>query len=258
MAFEPIAWTYERSAQTERWQREQVWRWLDLLFSPPLRVLELGCGTGIDALHLAERGVQVYVTDAAPTMVNLTLSKAQAGGYGALIDGQPLAAEQLSTLYPEPLFDGCFSNFSALNCVADLEAIAGALARCLKPGAPLALVLFGRYCLWELAGYTLQGRYGRARRRWRSGPTAVPIAPGLTVQTYYHRVAACWQHFAPWFEPVAQVGIGVAVPPTYLESWVSPRTALFAPSQILDLILGPYWPYHNWGDHVLLVWRRRG
>ena len=43
--------------------RQAVWRRLDDVFRPGDRVLELDCGTGEDAVHLARRGVRVLATD---------------------------------------------------------------------------------------------------------------------------------------------------------------------------------------------------
>ena len=42
-------------------QRNAVWRELDRAFQSGQRVLELNCGTGIDAVHLASRGVRSYL-----------------------------------------------------------------------------------------------------------------------------------------------------------------------------------------------------
>ena len=49
--------------------REAVWRRLDARFAPGDRVLELACGTGEDAVHLASRGVRVTAVDASAAMV---------------------------------------------------------------------------------------------------------------------------------------------------------------------------------------------
>ena len=52
-----------------REQRAAVWREIDGLFHEGDRVLDLGCGTGDDALHLMGLGVEVLGIDAAPKMV---------------------------------------------------------------------------------------------------------------------------------------------------------------------------------------------
>jgi ubiquinone/menaquinone biosynthesis C-methylase UbiE len=51
--------------------RRTVWSWLDGVFAPGDRVLELNCGTGEDALHLATRGVQLVATDASAPMLDV-------------------------------------------------------------------------------------------------------------------------------------------------------------------------------------------
>ncbi len=63
-----------------RWLREAVWEQLGATFLPGERVLELGCGTGEDAVWLARRGVAVTATDAAPGMLAVARSKAEAAG----------------------------------------------------------------------------------------------------------------------------------------------------------------------------------
>jgi SAM-dependent methyltransferase len=255
VVFDPLAADYDRTCaelQTGRWQREQVWRWLDRCFQPPGPILDIGCGTGIDALHLGQRGIAVYATDSSPAMVALTRLKGADFGVRAAV----LAAEDLGQLTTQ--FRGAYANFAALNCVAELDPLAEALANCLLPGAPLVLVMFGRSCLWEMVGYSLRGKFNKAFRRFTARPVAVSIGAGLSATTYYHSAAYIKNCFRPDFELVAEVGIGIAVPPMYMEPWVVPRTGYFALAQALDLRLGGCWPYRSWGDHRLFVWRRRG
>src|SRR5580658_3108676 len=52
-------------------RRHSVWRDLERAFCPGQRVLELNCGTGIDAIHLAARGIQVLACDISPRMIEL-------------------------------------------------------------------------------------------------------------------------------------------------------------------------------------------
>ena len=56
-------------------KREAVWREIDPLFRAGETVLDLGCGTGADAVHLMADGVQVYGTDASAEMVRIARRK---------------------------------------------------------------------------------------------------------------------------------------------------------------------------------------
>jgi len=35
--------------------RREMWRWLDATFAPASRLIDLGCGTGLDAIRMAGR-----------------------------------------------------------------------------------------------------------------------------------------------------------------------------------------------------------
>jgi ubiquinone/menaquinone biosynthesis C-methylase UbiE len=58
LAFDALAGEYDKMFTTSligRAQREAVWDVLDRTFFPGEKILELNCGTGEDALHLARR-----------------------------------------------------------------------------------------------------------------------------------------------------------------------------------------------------------
>jgi len=52
-----------------RAQRSAVWKVLDRTFLPNDNILELNCGTGEDAIHLANRGVSVFACDTSQEMI---------------------------------------------------------------------------------------------------------------------------------------------------------------------------------------------
>ena len=94
-------------------------------FGPGDHVLELGCGTGEDALWLARHGVRVTATDVSQTMLAVAQRKAAAANLTDLID---FAAIDLASLpstssfiihrHRSP-FSAAFSNFGPLNCLPD-------------------------------------------------------------------------------------------------------------------------------------------
>jgi SAM-dependent methyltransferase len=171
-----------------RAQREQVWRAIGALFRPGDRVLDLGCGTGDDALHLEQRGVQVTGIDASRAMVGEAVRRG--------VDARCLAIEDLARLDAAP-FDGALSNFAALNCVAELEPVAAELARRIVPGGFLALCVFSRFYPREwLARPSVAWARARGRATWRGMPV------------YYRSARQMRRAFAPHFRLVSRQSIG--------------------------------------------------
>ena len=238
-------------------QRRAVRAALLQRFPPGGRLLEVGGGTGEDATFLAERGFDVLLTDPSPTMVKLANEKLIPLGASAEIaageEMEAFAKRYLSV--GRPLFDGAFSNFAPLNCVIDLEPVARGLAALLKPGSTAMLVLFGTCCPGEVVVETLCGRPGQAFRRCKRGVLPARLAK-REFQVIYHRRSAVERAFAPWFVLEKRIGIGVAVPPSAAEPWISTHPRLLAALERLDRVVAH--PMALLGDHVLYQFRRKG
>ncbi len=230
-------------------QRRAVRGRLEAAFPAGALLLELGGGTGEDALWLAKRGRRVLVTDPAPRMVETAARKLGGmAGCGA----QVAAAEALDGLAARragaPLFDGAFSNFAALNCVADLAPVARGLARLLRPGAPALLVLFGTFPPGEALVELVRRRPAAAVRRLRRGSVVARLG-GRDFAVRYHRPAAVARAFQPWFRLRAVRGIGIFVPPSAAEPWISRHPRLLGALERLDRVASR--PLALLGDHVL-------
>ena len=118
--WDTAAGTYHRDFSgtlTGQANRRAVWRALDRAFAPGQRVLELNCGTGIDAVHLAARGIRVLACDISPRMVELGRQLASEANLGHRVEFRVLENENIGSLTGEGPFDGGFSSFSGLNCV---------------------------------------------------------------------------------------------------------------------------------------------
>jgi ubiquinone/menaquinone biosynthesis C-methylase UbiE len=196
-------------------RRQAVWRRLDKLFSPGQKLLELNCGTGIDAVHLAEKGIQLVACDISSRMIHLARHLAASTGTGKLIDFRVLPNEEIGSLQGENVFDGAFSNFCGLNCVEDLPAVVRELTRLVRPGAPVLLCMIGRFVPWEIVWFTAHGRPAKALRRLR-GNSFRPSDPG-TVRIQRPSVKEIARVMSPAFRLQRWSGVGITVPPTYTE-----------------------------------------
>src|ERR1700727_1525008 len=181
-----------------RVQRDAVWRELGKTFQPGMRILELNCGTGVDAVHLAARGVRVVACDLSSKMIEAARERLGATGLEALVEFRVLATEEIDSLVGDAPFDGAFSNFSGLNCVEDISQAARNLARLLKPGARTLLCMVGRFSLWEMAWHLVEGKPALALRSFRRKPATHISAQGA-VLVHYPSVREMKRMFAPEF-----------------------------------------------------------
>jgi SAM-dependent methyltransferase len=239
-------------------QRASVWKELEKTFHPGDHVLELGCGTGVDASFLAQRGVTVFACDASPQMIAVAQRRTQelTDASRAAVRLHLLRADEIVSLKEQGPFDGAFSNFGALNCVAELRPLAIDLATLLRPGASAMLCLMGSCCAWEIAWYLGQGKPRKAFRRLRCAGVTARLADQATVHVQYPAVRSVARTFLPDFRLKSVKGIGVSVPPSYVEPWVARFPRWFDLCRQADSVLGRCPGIRALADHVLLTFQR--
>ncbi|HEV8269271.1 MAG TPA: class I SAM-dependent methyltransferase, partial [Thermoanaerobaculia bacterium] len=222
-------------------QRRAVRRYLEDAFPAGSRLLELGGGTGEDAIHLASKGRHVLLTDGAFEMVEVAERKITAAGLRDSIDLSCLALEELSDLADEreragvPPFDGAYSNFAALNCVDDLAPVGAALARLLRPSGRALLVVFGPFCLSELAVLPLAGDAKGVFRRFSKGKVAAKIG-GREFTVRYPAPREIARAFGPRLALRRVRGVGVFVPGSAVEPGLSRFPGIVNVLETLDRV----------------------
>lgn len=227
-----------------RLQREEVWALLDRVLPPGGRVLDAGCGVGLDAARLAERGHEVVGIDASPGMI------AEAARRTPGLTLRVLAADDPEGLAALGRFDAALLDFGVVNCL-DLPRAARGLGAALRPGAPLVLVTMPRLN----PTWTLQALAARQPRRALARLRAeldVPVEGGA-VRTRYLGSRAVMRAFSPWFALEERAALGLLLPPPGTR-WPPERLARLASLE------GRVrrWPLlRELGDHLLLLLRRR-
>lgn len=208
-------------------------------------VLDIGCGTGEDALLLAGRGRHVHAIDVSPEMVRASLAKARRLGLAApRLVVERRSAEELAAIGAR--FDGAYSDFGALNC-ADLAAVGRGLCAVLRPGAPVLLSVMG--------GRPLPARVRRALTGERGHHP--PRVGGLPVDVDHPGLRRLRAALGPGFEWRRSYALGVLVPGPQHPAWPGRHPIAFGVLAAMEsLVRG--WPFlRGLGDHLVLEGRRR-
>ncbi len=250
-AFDQLAASYDddfTKSVIGRLQREAVWRQLDQLFRPGDRVLDLGCGTGEDAIRLAGRGLEVHGIDISPEMVAIARLRAPELEFDAC------SIEDIHEL-PADSYNGAFSNFGPINCVRDLAPVAAELANRVRPGGYVALCIMSRFCLWETLFYPLTLQLHKAIRRFGAHWSEAHVGDS-EFEVYYPSVRSLRVVFTPRFEFVRAPGIGILAPPSYLEPFAQRFPGLMKWLARLDSVVEDWPLFRAVADHRLVVLRR--
>ncbi|MEV7806859.1 class I SAM-dependent methyltransferase [Microbispora sp. NPDC088329] len=140
---------------------------------PPGRALELGCGTGTNAVYLARHGWEVVAVDLVERAIEQAREKAEAAGVAVrLLHGDATRLDELDAPGPYDLFFD-------LSCFCGIpphrrDAYASGLTRRAAPGARLLMFGYGPGTL----GDTFAGVTADELRARFAGWELVDVTPG--------------------------------------------------------------------------------
>jgi SAM-dependent methyltransferase len=212
LAYDAIASSYDAQVHGDAWMREVLHRHCARVFRAGDRVLDVGCGTGLDAVFLAQRGIQVVAIDFSREMVAECRAKAASAGLADKIDARVLSITDLYTLCGER-FDGLISAFAGLNTLPDLHQFADDAAQVVKPDGRLVLHLLNRFSMWEWLGYVAHANWRAAREVGRRRTREFTIGGRPVPHTLYYAGEAYARFFCRDFALRDAYALGSLRPP---------------------------------------------
>jgi len=230
---------------------------LNDLFPSGSHVLELGCGTGLETIPLAEAGVNVVAVDISAKMLAELDRKARAISLGNLILTRKGTISQLSAVLSDfgpGSFDGAFSHFGAINCEPNLAPLPETLHRLIKPDGRISLGILNRTSLAEMLLFTARLRPKRAFARFRSGPVGLSQF-GVPVSLYGAQEVG--RLFSPFFAGEKPIGVSVLLPPSYLGRRLMRHPGLLSLLESMDGSVARRPLFRHLGDYLLIQMVRR-
>lgn len=222
-AFDVLAADYDTAfgqSLTGQAQRRVSRAWLQSFLANKgiLRILEINCGTGDDALWLASLGHKVIATDQSSHMIREAREKIAPD----VPDANPLfmtcSFDKLGDTFRHERFDLVFSNFAGLNCIspAQLITLNRELQQLLSDNGHIAAVIFGKYCWWETCYYLLKADGRNAFRRWTRKPVMAKLTETVSQPVFYYSVRRFMKSMKQ-FSLVEKRPVGLFIPPSYME-----------------------------------------
>lgn len=233
--------------------RELVWERFDRAFQGRRRLLEIGCGTGEDAIYLARQGHRVVATDASLAMLEVANEKAERAGCLENIEFRCLPMEHVEAELSGEIFDGVYSNFGALNCTARMAPVVSGAASLLDDHAPLVWVVMGRYVPWEWVWFLARGEGRKAFRR--IGKQGTPWR-GLAI--HYPTPAQMTRALRREFTDIVRAPLGFALPPTFAWRSIENSPKLFSLLTAVERSVHRFSAFASLADHYVVEARRAG
>lgn len=257
IAFDAVAADYDRREADNpimQLMRARSLAMLETTFPQGSTLLDVGCGTGTEAIWLEQRGRRVFAVDSSARMLEIVSRRAAAAGMR--VSTRLLRAGDLLKLVEErgeASFDGAYSSFGALNTEPSLEAPVVALSRLVRPGGRIVLSVMNRWCVAEMALLIAGGRAKQAFRRTRS---SLSVGVGAnTLEVRYPSSRELRRALRPRFRVIAVHALPLLLLP-YAWPAFSAHPHLYNAVSRLDRVLAPRRPFAWFGDHLLVVAQR--
>ena len=237
------------------WIRNRVHNEVLQHIKPQGHLLELNCGTGIDALFFASNGIKVMATDNAAGMLGQLQQKIDQHQLQDKVSVQRCSFNELEKLGSETQYDYIFSNFGGLNCTDKLDKVLTDIDQLLKPGGKFTLVIMPKICLWEI-GMVFKGYFKTAFRRFRKGGAHAKVE-GLPFMCYYYNPNYIIKSLPDTYRTIALKGLSITVPPPFIEHFVERHPRLFKKLENWENRIWDKAPFNRWGDHFMITMEKK-
>jgi SAM-dependent methyltransferase len=238
------------------WIRMRSLRVLRKFIRPDDFLLEVGCGTGAEAIEISNWVRGVVATDVSPRMTGLVRAKATVRGVRDRVVPLTIRAAEIAkirdTIGSVKLRVG-YSFNGALNCEPELNSFAAQLHSLLEPGGFFVCSVRNTVCASEMISHGLALQFSKATPR-RKQPTMVSVG-GMDIPSTYYSPSEFASYFEPHFIAIEVIGLPTFLPPAYLNDYYLKVRSISSLLEHVELLLSGRFPFNRLGDQTLFVFR---
>lgn len=232
-------------------QRNLVYENLQKQLKNVSTILEINCGTGEDAIWLAQQNFDVTATDISEKMIAVAQSKAN-------LKNLTFKVLDINNINQETQkFDLLFSNFGGLNCLtyAELQHFFESAKNIISEKGKINLVIMPKNTIWEQIYFSLKFDFKNAFRRKKE--FALANVEGEKVATYYYNPKVIVHLCQATFEIIDVKPIGFFVPPSYLEPFFKNKKVFLKGLNFLENRVKNWSFLSKYADHYIITLQKK-
>lgn len=220
---------------------------------PGSSILELNCGTGLDAVFFAKRGHFILANDNSPGMLSKLEQKIEEDALQKQVQTLQCSFHEISKI-KDRTFDHIISNFGGLNCTDDLDEVLQQFSPLLNSNGKVTLMIMPKVCPWELA-MAIKGRFKVAFRRFKKKTPA--HIEGVHFYCYYYNPSYVKKALMDDFETISLKGVCITVPPEFFQNFTKRFPRSFKVLSAIDRAICSFFPFTYCCDHFLITLQKR-
>jgi SAM-dependent methyltransferase len=221
-------------------------------------LIEIGCGTGAEAIEISGHVKRIFATDLSEDMIRLLRRKVEARGLTEKIIPVRLVAREIERtleLMGSREARVAYSFNGALNCEPELGRFVQGLASVLSADGYLICSIRNKLCISEALFHGAALRFDKLNMR-KVQPMMVSVG-GREIPSTYFSTDEFVRFFRSGFNLKRMVALPGLLPPAYLNSYYVKFRGALSILERLDPLLGSRFPLNKLGDQTLFVFQKK-
>lgn len=217
-------------------------------------LLEIGCGTGAEAVEISRYVSGIIATDISRNMIDLLSMKVRAKRLAGRVFPLMLGASEISKsrdLAGDRRIRVAYSFNGALNCEPQVGRFVEELHSLLEPSGYFVCSIRNTTCASEMLSHALVLQFDKATPR-KKQPIMVSVG-GIDIPSTYFPPSRFVRFFKPRFAVRETIALPALLPPAYLNDYYLKLRTHLPLLEKLDPLLSGRFPFNRLGDQTLFV-----